>query len=231
MMRRRDSAVASDGLEPIDVVLRRGEPGYPARLAATSDAPTLLFVRGNRDVLDLPSIAIVGSRDASHEGCVRAFRLAKLLAQRGIAVTSGLARGIDTAAHLGALSAAGVTMAVIGTPLTRCYPNENAELQRRIGLVGAVVSQFAPSSKTRPWCFPLRNATMSALALGTVVVEAADSSGSLIQARKALEQGRKLFIPRSAFENTSVSWPRKYAALGAQVFASVDDVVASLYRG
>jgi len=118
---------------------------------------------------------------------------------------------------------------VIGTPLTRCYPSENAELQRRIGHVGAVVSQFAPSSETKPYCFPLRNATMSGLTLGTVVIEAADRSGSLIQARKALEQGRKLFIPRSAMENRSVSWPRSVLSRGAHVFASIDDLIEELH--
>lgn len=138
------------------------------------------------------------AREASDAGRARARKLARLLAQRGIAVASGLARGIDTAAHRGALDAGGITFAVIGTPLTRCYPSENAELQCRIGQVGAVVSQFAPSSKTRPSCFPMRNATMSGLTLGTVVIEASENSGSLIQARKALEQGRKLFIPRGS---------------------------------
>ena len=143
----------------------------------------------------------------------------------GFAVASGLARGNDTSAHLGALDAGGTTFAVIGTPLTRCYPSENADLQRRISHVGAIVSQFAPNSETKPYCFPLRNATMSGLTLGTVVIEAVDRSGSLIQARKALEQGRPLFIPRSAMENRSVSWPRSVVSRGAYVFTSVDDLL------
>ncbi|MEA2719536.1 MAG: processing protein [Candidatus Eremiobacteraeota bacterium] len=133
-------------LERGDVVLRRGDAGYPERLAATADAPPVLFVRGNVEVLELPAIAIVGARDASDAGRARARKLARLLAQRGIVVASGLARGIDTAAHRGALDAGGITFAVIATPLTRCYPSENAELQRRIGQVGALVSQSAPSS-------------------------------------------------------------------------------------
>jgi len=221
-------ATAFCGLAPEDVILERGQPGYPPLLAATADAPPLLFVRGNVHVLNLPAIAIVGSREASSEGRARAHRLAYLLAKRGFAVASGLARGIDTAAHMGALDAGGTTFAVICTPLNRCYPSENAALQHRISRVGAVVSQFAPASTTKPYCFPLRNATMSGLTSGTVVIEAADRSGSLIQARKALEQGRKLFIPRSAMENRSVSWPRAAVSQGAQVFASIDDLVEKL---
>jgi DNA processing protein len=215
-------------LEPGDIVLRRGDAGYPARLGATADAPPVLFVRGNVEVLELPAIAIVGAREASDAGRARARKLARLLAERGIAVASGLARGIDTAAHRGALEAGGITFAVIGTPLTRCYPSENAELQRRIGQVGAVVSQFAPSSKTRPSCFPMRNATMSGLTLGTVVIEASENSGSLIQARKALEQGRKLFVPRSVFDDTTLSWPRRLVDRRAYIFATVDELIDRL---
>ena len=222
-------AAALGGHAPDDVILELGQPGYPPLLATTADAPARLFVRGEVRVLNLPAIAIVGSREATSEGRARAHRLAFLLAKRGFAVASGLARGIDTAAHVGALNAGGTTCAVIGTPLTRCYPSENAELQRRISHVGAVVSQFAPDSETKPYCFPLRNATMSGLTLGTFVIEAADRSGSLIQARKALEQGRKLFIPRSVMENRSVSWPRSVVSGGAHVFASVDDLIEKLY--
>ncbi|HEX3462577.1 MAG TPA: DNA-processing protein DprA [Candidatus Elarobacter sp.] len=218
------------GLEPDDVILERGRPGYPARLAATADAPPLLFVRGNAYVLNLPAITVVGARDASDAGRARARKLAYLLAKHGFAIASGLARGIDTAAHTGALQADGTTFAVIGTPLTCCYPSENAELQRRIAQAGAVISQFAPASKTKPYCFPLRNATMSALTLGTVVIEAADGSGSLIQARKALEQGRGLFIPRGLVENRSLSWPRTYLSRGAHVFASAEELIAMIQK-
>ncbi len=224
-------AVAMRALEPGDLILERGEPGYPARLAAASaDAPPFLFVRQDVNVLDMPAVAIVGTREASEEGRARARKLAQLLAKRGIAVASGLARGIDAAAHQGALDVGGVTIAVIGTPLTRYYPTEHSDLQRQIGRFGAVISQFAPSSKTHPLCFPLRNATMSALALGTVVIEAAETSGALIQARKAIQQGRKLFIPRSAIENSKLRWPTKYAAQGAHVFATIEDLVGVLER-
>jgi len=213
-----------------DLLLELGTTGYPHRIAKTPDAPRFLFVRQGVNVLDLPAVAIVGTREASPEGQARARKLAQLLAKREIAVVSGLARGIDAAAHQGALDVGGVTIAVIGTPLTRAYPAENSELQKRIAKFGAVISQFAPSSKTLPLCFPLRNATMSALSLGTVVIEASETSGALIQARKALQQGRKLFIPRSAVEDERLRWPRKYAAEGAHVFATIEDLVSVLDR-
>ncbi len=211
-----------------DLILELGRPGYPARLAETADAPPFLFVRQDGNVLDLPSLSIVGTREASEEGLERAMRLAHLVARRGIVVNSGLARGIDAAAHEATLRAGGVTIAVIGTPLTRVYPREHATLQERIGLVGAVVSQFHPGSKTLPLCFPLRNATMSGMSLGTVVIEASETSGALIQARKALQQNRKVFIPKSAIDNEKLSWPKTLAAKGANIFSTVEDLVSVL---
>jgi DNA processing protein len=121
-----------------------------------------------------------------------------------------------------------VTVAVLGTPLTRVYPREHRELQDRIGFVGALVSQFSPSAKTQPFCFPLRNATMSGLTLGTVVIEAGETSGALVQARKCLQQGRKLFIPRSAVEDSRLWWPRQYVERGAHVFSTVDELIGVL---
>lgn len=230
---KRAAAKVRAGFEHLhgdDLILELGMPGYPSRVALTEDAPTFLFVRQDANVLEMPSIAIVGTREASEEGRARARKLAQLLVKRGIAIASGLAKGIDVAAHQGAIDVGGVTIAVIGTPLTRVYPKEHADLQRQIGRIGAVVSQFAPSSKTQPLCFPLRNATMSALSLGSVVIEASETSGSLIQARKALQQGRKLFIPRSAVENVRLTWPRKYESLGAHVFSHIDDLVGVLER-
>ncbi len=212
-----------------DLILERGVAGYPERLAQTKDAPTFLFARQEVNVLDLPSLSIVGTRNATHEGRERARLLAHLLTRRGIAVCSGLALGIDEAAHLGTLEAGGVTIAVVGTPITRVYPKEHAALQERIGFVGAVVSQFHPASKTLPLCFPLRNATMSGLSLGTVVIEASETSGALIQARKALQQGRKVFIPRSALEDDRLKWPKTYAQRpGAHAFGTIDELVSVL---
>ena len=212
-------------LRDSDIILELGDELYPARLAATPDAPTFLFVRQESDVLDLPSISIVGTRNASDEGLARARKLAHLLVKRGIAVCSGLALGIDQAAHRGALEIGGVTIAVLGTPITRYYPREHQQLQDQIGFVGAVVSQFHPASKTLPLCFPLRNATMSGLSLGTVVVEASETSGALIQARKALSQQREVFIPKSAIDNHRLRWPRRLRDDGAHVFATIDELL------
>ena len=141
-------------------------------------------------------------------------------------MVSGLAKGIDQAAHRGALEAGGDTMAVLGTPLNRVYPAEHKSLQQLIGEAGLLVTQFTPSGKVQPYNFPLRNATMSGLSLGTIVVEASETSGALIQARKCLQQGRKLFIPQSAIDNPSLSWPKTYRDRGAIVFSEVDPVLA-----
>lgn len=216
-------------LKDTDLVIERGRAGYPSRLAATGDAPLFLFVRQHENVLDLQSISIVGTRRPSDEGRGRARRLAYLLARRGMAICSGLALGIDEEAHLGALEAGGITIGVLGTPITRVSPKEHAALQERVGFVGALVSQFHPASATLPLCFPLRNATMSGLSLGTVVIEASETSGALVQARKALQQQRKLFIPKSAVDNPTLRWPKRYAAHGgAYVFGTLDELIEVL---
>jgi DNA processing protein len=215
-------------LNPDDMLLERGDPLYPTRLTESGDAPRFLYVRQSEGILDRPSLAIVGTRNPSHDGSRRARKLGALLAKAGVVVVSGLAKGIDTAAHVGCIEAGGQTVAVIGTPLNEQYPKENASLQELIGATGAVVSQFAPGSTTTRASFPIRNATMSGLALGTVVVEASETSGALIQARKALQQGRRLFIPRSAIENKALSWPEHYAKRGAIVFSDIDELVESL---
>lgn len=141
---------------------------------------------------------------------------------------SGLARGIDRAAHEGCLVAGGKTVAVLGTPLDRVYPREHAPSQELIGEVGAAVSQFCPGFPVRRHFFPARNANMSGLSLGTVVVEASETSGVLIQARKALEQGRKLFIPQSAVDDPLISWPRRFLEKGAVALRTINEVIAAL---
>lgn len=222
------AAAALDELRDDDQVLEWGSPGYPALLKVLIDAPRFLFVRTFDAILDEPAIAIVGTRNPSDEGLRRSRKLAHLLARNGITVVSGLARGIDTAAHKGALETGGRTIAVIGTPLTRYYPKENARLQDHIGHAGAVVSQFSPADSTTPLSFPLRNATMSGLSLGTVIIEAGETSGALVQARHCLAQGRKLFIPRSAVENPQLKWPKVQVELGAHVFSTIDDLLETL---
>jgi DNA processing protein len=219
-----------DELSANDRVLPKDDPAYPRLLVGLPDAPEFLFVRGdNIDILNRPTIAIVGTRQPSEEGVRRAFKLASLLSSQGMVVASGLARGIDRAAHLGALSVGGSTVAVIGTPLTRVYPPEHWDLQEVIGRFGLVVSQFYPGAGIQRFYFPMRNAVMSGMSLGTVVIEASETSGALIQARQCLKQGRKLFIPQSAIDNPALSWPKTYQRRpGVHVFSTLDDLVEVL---
>ena len=173
-------------------------PGYPAQLAALPDPPAALFLRGRCDLLSQPQLAVVGSRQPTAAGRRMAFELAQQLGQAGLCITSGLARGIDTAAHEGALAASAGTIAVCGTGLARCYPAENSALFERIAAQGLLVSEIPPRTEPRRTNFPRRNRIISGLTRGTVVVEAAADSGSLITARRALDQGREVFaVPGS----------------------------------
>lgn len=188
------------------VLIASGEPGYPPLLAHIPAAPPLLWVRGDAAVLDRPAIAVVGSRNASANGRQIARRLAGELGERGLAVVSGFARGIDTAAH--EASAPTGTVAVFAGGIGHVYPPENAELVDTICRTGAVVSERAPFATPRGQDFPARNRIISGMAWGTVVVEAAARSGTLITARYALEQGREVFAvpgtpadPRAAGTN------------------------------
>ncbi|HVZ49684.1 MAG TPA: DNA-processing protein DprA [Gemmatimonadaceae bacterium] len=190
-----------------------GDVAYPAHLYEVADAPPLLFVEGSVDALQLPGVAIVGTRRPSADGIRRAQRAAKALADAGLVVYSGLAKGIDTAAHEAALTSGGLTVAVMGTPINRRYPSENAPLATRIiASGGTLVTEFVPESTTRPWHFIRRNRTMSGLALATLVIEASDTSGARSQAVSALDQGRPVFFPDSLV--ASHEWARKLVDVG-----------------
>jgi len=217
-------------LSPTDWVISKSDIEYPEQLRRVEGAPEFLFVRGeNLDILTKPIISIVGARKASEEGRLRAFKLAGLLAGYGIVVASGLAYGIDRAAHEGALAAGGDTIAVLGTPLNRVYPKEHEELQNQIGRSGLLVSQFYPGAGVQRFYFPMRNAVMSGLSLATVVIEARETSGSLIQARQCLKQGRKLFIPQSAVDNPNLEWPKRFLKNpGAFSFSRIEDLMEVL---
>jgi DNA processing protein len=178
--------------------LRRGDPLYPAQLDAARGAPDELFVHGDAALLSQPQIAIVGSRAPTAAGRRIAAEIARDLVAAGFAITSGLARGIDAAAHEAALDAGGVTVAVCGTGLDECYPRQNQPLFERIGRQGVLVSEFPPHSPPRAHHFPRRNRIISGLARGVVIIEAAASSGSLITARHAADQGRDVYaVPGS----------------------------------
>lgn len=176
-----------------------GEPGYPRALAAIDDAPPLLSAMGDAGLLDRRAVAIVGARNASANGRRLAGELARDLAAAGFAVVSGLARGIDSAAHRGAL--AGGTVAVVAGGIDVVYPPENEDLQREIAERGALIAELPPGTVPQARHFPRRNRLVSGLSLGTIVVEAAPRSGSLITARLALEQGREVFaVPGSPLD-------------------------------
>jgi len=218
------AAWRQEGMQLITVL----DPAYPENLLTVHDRPPLLFVRGRLDPGDARSVAIVGTRSASPRGLRQAGDAARRFAEAGFVVASGLAAGVDTAAHRGALAAGGRTIGVIGTGLRRSYPKQNADLQRELGERSAVISQFWPDQPPGRHTFPMRNAIMSGLALATLVVEASHTSGARMQARIALEHGRPVLFLRSMLEH---EWARGYAERpGVHVVDDVDDAVDRLER-
>lgn len=216
-------AAAGVGAELVTVL----DPQYPANLRLIPNLPPFLFCRGELTDDDARSVAVVGTRNATDEGIRRAARMSRLLAEQHVTVVSGLARGIDTAAHRAALAAKGRTIAVLGTGITRCYPSENQDLAEEITASGALVSQFWPTSPPSRYTFPRRNVVTSGISQGSVVIEAASTSGAKMQARLALEHGKKVFLLRSLV--TSQPWARDYVdRRGAIEVADVDEVIAHL---
>lgn len=195
---------------------------YPVRLRDAADPAELLYFQGLWDLVDTRIVAVVGTRKPSPEGIRRAQALARQLVGDGFTVISGLAAGIDTAAHRATLDAGGRTIAVVGTPLGEVYPRSNAALQHEIIRDHLLITQVPVLRYARQtWqhnrlFFPERNVTMSALSEATVIVEAGETSGTLIQARAALAQGRRLFILASNFERPGLTWPHALERLGAR---------------
>ena len=179
-------------------IITLADAEYPPQLLQTPDPPTVLYVKGRADLLSRPILAVVGSRNGTPQGIANAESFARTLSQAGLTIVSGLALGIDSAAHRGGLAGAGSTVAVIGTGADRVYPARNRELARRIAAEGVIVSEFALGTPALASNFPRRNRVISGLGRGVLVVEAAERSGSLITARLAAEQGRDVFaIPGS----------------------------------
>lgn len=199
---------------------------YPALLREIADAPPLIVVLGDAALLGRPSVAIVGARNASTHGARFANRLAAELAERGYTVVSGLARGIDTAAHLGA--GAGHTVAVMAGGADVVYPRENAKLHDAIRAEGCIVSEMPPGAEPQARHFPRRNRIVSGLASGVVVVEAAARSGSLITARLAAEQGREVMAVPGFPADPRASGPNALIKDGATLVETVEDVIAAL---
>lgn len=205
------------------------EADYPANLRAVHDRPPMVFIAGRLTPADTRAIAVVGARQATGAGLEKAKVISAHLVDRGFTVVSGLAAGIDTAAHTAALESGGRTVAVIGTGLARCYPPQNAALQRRIASQCAVVSQFWPDSPPSRRSFPMRNAVMSGMTLATVVVEASHTSGARMQARLARAQGRPVFLLASLVERQA--WAREYAARpGTHVVRSPREISEAVER-
>lgn len=209
-------------------LLAASEAGYPASLLDTDSAPPLLFVLGQVESLSLPQIAIVGSRNPTGSGRADAHEFAAHFARTGLGITSGLALGIDTAAHEGALAGGGFTVAVCGTGLDTLYPQTNVPLARRISERGALVSEFPPGTPPLPQNFPQRNRLISALSLGVVVIEAARRSGSLITARYAGDQGREVFALPGSIHSPQSHGCHQLIRTGAKLVETVQDVLEEL---
>lgn len=209
--------------------IARSEPCFPAALAAIFDPPPGLFLRGSAPVemLDRPAVAIVGARACSAYGTHVARMLGRELAAAGLIVVSGLARGVDGAAHRGALEAGGTTVAVLGCGVARDYPAVHAELARRIAERGLIVSEYPPDVDPAPWRFPARNRIIAGLASATVVVEARARSGALITADFALEEGREVFAVPGEITSALSEGTNDLIRLGATPLCRADDVLAS----
>ena len=206
-------------------VVTSEDPSYPAQLRQIYDPPIVLYVRGNAEALSLPGIAVVGTRHPTPYGLGMAERLSCDLAARGLVILSGLARGVDAAAHRGAIAAKGKTVAVFGTGVDVIYPKENSRLvDQFLALGGAVVSEFRLGTFAAPQNFPIRNRIISGMSIGVLVVEAAEYSGTRITSRCALEQNREVFaVPGNATNKNS--WgPNTLIKQGAKLTATWEDV-------
>lgn len=213
-----------EGIDLVTVL----DAAYPVNLRMVHDRPPLLFVRGHVNDRDERSVAVVGTRQATPRGIDQARGIAADLVSADYVVVSGLAAGIDAAAHSATLDTGGRTVAVVGTGLRVVFPKANAELQERLGREHAVISQFWPGQEPRKWTFPQRNAVMSGFARATVVVEASHTSGARMQARLALEHGRPVFLVSSLLSHR---WAQAYRERpGVYVVDSGDEIVEHLDR-
>ena len=224
-----DSEIGSYG------VRIHGVSQYPETLRDAKYPVEFLYYQGIWDLVDSPkSVAVVGSRKPTDEGKSRTRKLVRQLIDLDFTIVSGLAEGVDTIAHTTAIENEGRTIAVIGTPITDFYPKNNRQLQSKIASNFLVVSQVPilryrnQNWRVNRFFFPERNKTMSALSNATIIVEAGETSGTLVQARAAFEQGRKLFILDSCFKNSNITWPAKFEAKGAIRVRDIDDIKRGL---
>jgi DNA processing protein len=209
-------------------VLTLDHPAWPAPLLHTADPPLLLYAQGDLRRLSAPAVAVVGSRHPSAQGADNARAFAQALGEAGYTVVSGLAQGIDAAAHEGALATAASTIAVVGTGLDRVYPARHADLAQRIAAQGLLLSEFSPGTPPLPEHFPLRNRIIAALSQGTLVVEAALRSGSLITARLASEAGRDVFAIPGSIHALQSQGCHQLIRQGALLVTSPQDILDEL---
>lgn len=203
----------------------------PLNESEAKNAPSTLWVAGRIELLRTsPRVSIVGSRNATALGLRRAEKLARILAKNGIVVVSGLAQGIDTAAHRTVMKEGGATIAVLGTPLDRAFPRENAELQDEIMRKHLAVSQFPPGGPVEKGNFIMRNRTMALLVNASVIVEAEEKSGARSQGWEALRLGRPLFLLRSIVERADLTWPKEMLDYGAEVLDGEEELLGAVPR-
>jgi DNA processing protein len=204
------------------------DPEYPQTLLQIYDPPVMLYVRGDPQVLNLPSLSIVGTRRPTLYGTQMAQRLGRDLAARGLVIVSGMARGIDAIGHQGAMDAHGRAVGVLGTGIDVCYPRENKKLYEKVLERGAIISEFPLRTHPAPENFPVRNRIVAGMPLGAVVVEGAQYSGSLITARLAMEFGREVFgVPGNVTQPVSFA-PNQLIKQGAKLVTSAEDVIEEL---
>ncbi len=213
---------------PGNELLTWDDPDYPGALLELGFSPPVLFYRGCREILNRPALAIVGSRSASAQGMDNARAFARALSDAGLTIVSGLALGVDAAAHEGALAGASSTIAVVGTGLDRVYPARNRELAHAIAERGALLSEFVPGTPPRAMNFPRRNRLISGLARGVLVVEAALQSGSLITARYAGEQGREVFAIPGSIHSPLAKGCHRLIREGAKLVETAEHVLEEL---
>jgi DNA processing protein len=228
-MREETLAPTLDWLaQPGHLFLTLADSDYPELLKQIDAPPPVLYLIGNAELLHQPQLAVVGSRNPTPNGLVNAREFARTLASAGLCITSGLAIGIDGAAHQGALDGEGHTVAVTGTGLDRVYPASQRELAHRIADQGVLVSEFSPGTPPLAANFPRRNRIISGLSIGTLVVEAALKSGSLITARLALEQGREVFAIPGSIHNPLARGCHTLIRQGAKLVETASDIMEEL---
>ncbi len=214
--------------QPDQHLLTLADKNYPQHLLEIADPPPLLYLKGRMELLQQPGLAIVGSRHATTQGIGNAEAFARTLSSAGLTIISGMALGIDSAAHYGALEGTGSTIAVIGTGIDLVYPARNRELAHRIAQQGLIVSEFPLGSKALAHHFPRRNRIISGLARGVLVVEAAAASGSLITARQAGEQGREVFAIPGSIHSPLAKGCHLLIKQGAKLVESANDILEEL---